>query len=269
MERTNKLSPFESVFKYIYELGKNKYQSLKLETLTTKQWKELKFDESSIVNIQKELNKAYLSKRPNYKLSSDENIIKEIKSKTKQLNVNNITRTKAYFDFYIKHPEIHWAFLAHMVSRNGGWNMTDLKGSLLNGLLETKEKDNFFLFLEKANWTIFNDAFPQLLLYERSKLNDKSYFHLLPHFNVSLFMTTLWEAFYHCRNSQLLTVSLIINEQQHLEQHVMKKHNFMENILNSWEYKLQELFQLTQVVFPYGNKKKNMSVGRKKSPKLY
>ena len=58
--------------------------------------------------------------------------------------MNNITRTKAYFDIYQKYPEIHWAFLGHMVSRNGGWNMTDLKGDFLTRLL-TKKKGMIIL----------------------------------------------------------------------------------------------------------------------------
>ena len=72
----------------------------------------------------------------------DQQLLQRIRLKTEQLNVNNVTRTKAYLDFYIAHPEIHWAFLGHMVSRNGGWNMTDLKGEFLTraygGTIQTR-----------------------------------------------------------------------------------------------------------------------------------
>ncbi|WP_212982334.1 DUF2515 family protein, partial [Bacillus paramobilis] len=62
-----------------------------------------------------------------YKLTKEEQlIINKIKIQTEQLNKNNVTRTRAYYQFYIQYPEIHWALLGHMVSRNGGWNMTDL-----------------------------------------------------------------------------------------------------------------------------------------------
>jgi len=67
--------------------------------------------------------------------SGDQQLLHIIRLKTKQLNVNNVTRTKACLDFYIFRPEINWAFLGHMVSRNGGWNMTDLKGELLSRLM--------------------------------------------------------------------------------------------------------------------------------------
>lgn len=246
----------EKVPTLFYSMGKNKYKTVTTELFTRKDWKKLKLDEDVISNVQKKLNESKITSGPIYSLSSDIKIINEIKEETNRLNLNNVTRTGAYLDFYIKNPEVHWAFLAHLVSRNGGWNMTDIKGSLLEDLLDNDEKTNFFLFLETANWTIFNDAYPQLLLYERSKVKGKSYFHLLPQLNVSSFMNPIWEEFYHTRNSQLLTISLIINEQQHLETKVMSNPYFKEKVLNSWQYKFQELFHLTQVFFPYGSQKK-------------
>ncbi|WJH32243.1 DUF2515 domain-containing protein [Paenibacillus sp. CC-CFT747] len=57
-----------------------------------------------------------------------ERLLRRIRRETAEGNRNNVTRTAAYWTFYRQHAELHWAFLAHMVSRNGGWNMTDLKG---------------------------------------------------------------------------------------------------------------------------------------------
>jgi len=103
------------------------------------------------------------------KLSIEEQgIIHQIKEITHRLNKNNVTRTMAYLHFYSQYPEIHWSFLGHMVSRNAGWNMTDLKGDLLARLLSEKEHQQYFDFIERGNWIIFQDAFPQLLLYEQS-----------------------------------------------------------------------------------------------------
>ena len=83
-----------------------------------------------------------------YKLTKEEQlIINKIKIQTEQLNKNNVTRTRAYYQFYIQYPEIHWALLGHMVSRNGGcWNMTDLKGDLYTRILSEKDRFIFFLF---------------------------------------------------------------------------------------------------------------------------
>ncbi len=115
----------------------------------------------------------------------DQQLLQMIRLKTKQLNVNNVTRTKAYLDFYIFRPEIHWAFLGHMVSRNGGWNMTDLKGEFLSRLMNEQSKQDFFSFLERGNWLIFQDAYPQFLLYEESLFQSRNLFYLLPYLNVS------------------------------------------------------------------------------------
>src|SRR5699024_7697380 len=121
----------------------------------------------------------------------DQILIRQIKESTRQLNLNNVTRTTAYFDYYRKHPEIHWALLGHMVSRNGGWNMTDLKGELLSKLLSEAEQKDYFLFLERGNWLIFQDVYPQLLLYEESLKRETSLFYLLSFFHVSIFMEVM------------------------------------------------------------------------------
>lgn len=79
--------------------------------------------------------------------AKERQLISRIRAVTAEHNENNVTRTAAYLDFYLRHREIHWAFLGHMVSRNGGWNMTDLKGELLMRLLsEDEQRSFFFLF---------------------------------------------------------------------------------------------------------------------------
>ncbi|WP_253263926.1 DUF2515 family protein [Geobacillus sp. BMUD] len=81
-------------------------------------------------------------------LSAEEkSIVAAIRRKTAEHNRNNVTRTAAYLTFFERHREIHWAFLAHLVSRNGGWNMTDLRGGLLPFLLpEQIVAPLFFVF---------------------------------------------------------------------------------------------------------------------------
>ena len=64
------------------------------------------------------------------------------------------------------------------------------KGDLYTKLLSEKDQFTFF-FLERGNWLIFQDVYPQFLLYEQSVKKQKS-FHLLPHLNVSTFMETMW-----------------------------------------------------------------------------
>ncbi|MFT9596221.1 DUF2515 domain-containing protein [Mesobacillus sp.] len=200
-------------------------------------------------NLQKNQEEK-LAKSPT---SEEIKIIQKIKRKTEQLNENNITRTKAYLDFYKKHPEIHWAFLAHMVSRNGGWSMTDLKAELLTRLLSKKEKNSFFSFLERGNWLIFQDAFPQLLLYEESLKRKESLFRLLPHFNVSIFIETVWEYYWELSNSSLLTMGLIINEQNYIENRVIQNQNYIKDVFSTLEFEIQDFLSFNQILFPYND----------------
>ncbi|MGE6377552.1 DUF2515 family protein [Peribacillus muralis] len=180
-------------------------------------------------------------------------LVKSIRTETAALNRNNLTRTQAYLAYYHRNPEVHWAFLAHMVSRNGGYHMTDLKGSSMTQLLSQAERQNFFLFLERANSAIFADAFPQLLLYEHSKQKELRLKKYFPVFHISRFMAPIWESFIKEPHSPLLTTSLIINEQRMIQERVLKRTRHGE-ILQRLDFQLQEFLGFTKVIFPYGNK---------------
>ncbi|WP_059173496.1 DUF2515 domain-containing protein [Bacillus sp. FJAT-27445] len=182
-------------------------------------------------------------------------IVQDIRNRTSRLNLNNITRTKAYLDFFVQYPEIHWAFLAHMVSRNGGWNMTDLKGSLVGRLLTKKEAEAYFSFLERANWLIFLDAFPQLLLYEESQKRGRNLFHLLPYLGVSGFMEPIWNHFWVEKDLRTLTYGLIANEQNYLEARVLQNPSFKNKVFNTLEFLLQDVLSMNHILFPYESRK--------------
>ncbi|CCF12647.1 conserved hypothetical protein [Brevibacillus laterosporus GI-9] len=183
----------------------------------------------------------------------DQILIRQIKESTRQLNLNNVTRTTAYFDYYRKHPEIHWALLGHMVSRNGGWNMTDLKGELLSKLLSDAEQKDYFLFLERGNWLIFQDVYPQLLLYEESLKRETSLFYLLSFFHVSVFMEVMWDHFWKNGDRYLLAIALVINEQSYLEKRVIQNPYYQKAVLETKEFKVQDLLSLNQILFPCCN----------------
>ncbi|PPA68925.1 YjzC family protein [Jeotgalibacillus proteolyticus] len=192
----------------------------------------------------------------------EKELVKEINKKTSMLNQTNVTRTQAYFDFYQRHPEIHWALLAHLVSRNGGWSMTDLKGNLLEFVFSEQQKEDFFAFLEKANAFIFHDAFPQLLLYEKSKNDRQNYFKLLPFFGVSSFMEPIWHSFLNSPSSKLLTVALIINEQHYIEQRLISNSHFQKKVYESRLFRIQEFFHFNYIVFPHRNFGQTQLIGR-------
>lgn len=177
-------------------------------------------------------------------------IIRDIREETLSLNKNNLLRTKAYLKFYLENKEVHWSFLAHMVSRNGGWNMTDLKGSLIGKLLSPNEIRSFFEFLEKANAIIFHDAYAQLLLYRLSKKTNENLAYLLPFLGVSSFMKPVWDYFWNKRHSSFLTAALIVNEQQHLQK-LIEISNYKSEVLNTFLFQTQERLGFTDVLLPY------------------
>lgn len=183
----------------------------------------------------------------------DQARIEQIRTETFSRNRNNVTRTEAYRKIYLRRPELHWALLAHMVSRNGGWNMTDLQGEWLPRLLKEEDRRAIFQFLERSNAYIFHDAYPQLRLYEHSLSAGRSLFYLLPMFNVSRFMQPAWERFWRDRDPVPLTVALIVNEQHYIEERIVQKPYFRDNVLHTAAAELQKLLQLNAVIFPYGD----------------
>nr|WP_254119063.1 DUF2515 family protein [Bacillus sp. FJAT-29790] len=185
----------------------------------------------------------------------DERLLRKIRGLTAEHNLNNVTRTKAYLNFYRKYPEVHWAFLGHMVSRNGGWNMTDLKGELLSKLLDERTKKDFFGFLERGNWLIFQDAYPQFLVYDESIKREQNLFHLLPHLNISIFMQSVWNYFWHHRDKTTLTIALVINEQSYLEKQVIQNAFFKDKVLDTLEFMLQDILSLNHILFPFVDEK--------------
>lgn len=195
-------------------------------------------------------------------LSHDEkDIITYISHKTNQYNKDNVTRTAAYLKFYQEYPEIEWALLAHLVSRNSGWNMTDLKGECLPHLLSEQEQVDFFMFLERGNWLIFQDAYPQLLLYEESKKQHKPLFHLLPAMNISSFMEASWYFFWYRPSKTMLTYALITNEQHYIEDRLVQSQQIQKNVLGTIEFKLQDLLSLNHILIPYQKGTEIMIIG--------
>ncbi|GGE56610.1 DUF2515 family protein [Priestia taiwanensis] len=177
-------------------------------------------------------------------------LIAYIQKETEIYNCDNISRTKAYEAYYKRNDEIKWSFLAGMVSRNAGWNMTDLtQGGVLDGL-HKEERTRLFLTYERANWLIFLDAYPQLLLYEVSKKRGKSFVHLLPFFHVSVFMKREWERYMESGDTARICVALIINEQHIIQKPVIDHPYFSKEVFQSFHFHVQEWLRISYVVFP-------------------
>lgn len=192
--------------------------------------------------------------------TEDHKLLHTIKTETAQYNLDNITRTKAYFVFYMEFEEIHWALLAHMVSRNAGWTMTDLKGEYLPTILSSSKREAFFTFLERGNWLIFQDVFPQLLLYKYSVVQSRELFYLLPHLHVSAFMSVIWTWYWKTRDPYLLTSALIINEQSYIEARLIQNQQYKDSVLDTIPFKVQDLLNTNAVLFPMKGEGGNVSL---------
>lgn len=206
----------------------------------------------SFSDVKKELKKKAKKKTSGLPdlSENDKRCIQVIKEQTRQLNQNNVTRTQAYFQFYLQHPEIHWAFLGHMVSRNVGWNMTDLKGELLTKLLSDKEQKDFFSFLERGSWLIFQDVYPQFLIYDLSVRGRKEMFHLLRCFHVSTFMETMWRYFWNSGDQAALAFAMVINEQSYLEKRLIRNQHYKKIVLDTVSFKMYDFLNFNNIIFP-------------------
>lgn len=177
-------------------------------------------------------------------------LLRRIERQTAVKNADNISRTNAYKAFYDCHPEIKWSLLASFVSRNAGWSMTDLKGSLFQLGLRESQQRWFFLAYERANWLIFSDAYPRLLLYHWSVKIGKPLFSYLQLLGVSQFMTEEWTRFWHERNTERLMYALIINEQNTIQTPIIQNPSFKKNVFGTIPFYLSDWFHFNTVIFP-------------------
>ncbi|WP_448973885.1 DUF2515 domain-containing protein [Mesobacillus sp. LC4] len=177
-------------------------------------------------------------------------VIDKIRLQTEEKNLDNISRTSAYLDFYLEYPEMIWAFLASMVSRNGGYNMCDLEGDWFPKFLDRPIRKRLFLTYERANWLIFRDAYSQLLLYSYSTKESSPMFHLLKFLDVSTFMEKEWQVFWEHGDKKRLMTALIINEQNVIHNPVIKHHVNKKRVFNTMMFSFEDHLHFSTVLFP-------------------
>lgn len=90
--------------------------------------------------------------------------LRRLASELDARNVDNVSRTESYLELYAwtrEHPpDLPWVLMAHLVSRNAGYLMTDL-GRRIEGIPEKDVRgllESLFVLLERANYLIFHDA---------------------------------------------------------------------------------------------------------------
>lgn len=152
-------------------------------------------------------------------------IVRKILRERYYLNYNNLTRTNFYAAYWQRNQEIPWALLANHVSRNAGYQMTDIARykkvfSMFNsGFILTPATwvsrlvvliaeygghdtlDALFTLLECGNYLIFKDVYPPLRIYELAKnnfSNQNLYLELLQReeFKIDDFIKQKWYDFF-------------------------------------------------------------------------
>ena len=181
-------------------------------------------------------------------------LLRTIQKQTENRNKDNITRTKAYEAFFAMHPTIHWSYLAGMVSRNAGWNMCDLESTTYKILMTPSFRKLLFLTYEQANWLIFRDAYPQLLLYHYSTKWSRPLFHLCKYFYISSFIEAEWNLFWRVHDEKRLVYSMIVNEQHIIDLPVIRKGPY-NTVFHSLHFLFQDILHFSTVLFPnrYGD----------------
>ncbi|HEY4121252.1 MAG TPA: DUF2515 family protein [Byssovorax sp.] len=142
-------------------------------------------------------------------------------------NADNTTRTASYLELYAvtraRQPELPWLLMAHLVSRNAGYLMSDLARTIDRGdaVFSRASLEELFVFLERANWLIFWDAWHHVamhLLGRSRELGDR----------VAPLVRTIWPRYegyaVHGVDAPLeraLVLDLVQNEQEIIERYVV------------------------------------------------
>lgn len=132
-------------------------------------------------------------------------------------NVDNVARTDSYLQLYAwtrdAGRELPWVLMAHLVSRNAGYLMSDLarqldgKAGADPALAAAME--NLFALLERANFLIFEDAWHHTLSY---LLGDP-----LESPRVPRFMIDAWSR--HDPADERTIVLQLVHNEQHVIEH--------------------------------------------------
>jgi hypothetical protein len=75
-------------------------------------------------------------------------------------------------------------------------------------------------------------------------------------------METIWNHFWIYRDTFILAIALVINEQSYLETRVLDNKAFKKEVFNTVEFKLQDYLSLNHILFPYVKNEKIELLGQ-------
>lgn len=145
-------------------------------------------------------------------------------------NHDNVARTDSYLELYSmtceRGADFPWLLLAHLVSRNAGYMMTAVARSIDDERrgFSIEALEQLFLFLERANYLIFYDAWHHVLMHLLGRTCE-----LQPP-RVSSHMCAAYQrhgaAVESAEAERALVVDLVTNEQNLIEHRVVHHARF-------------------------------------------
>jgi hypothetical protein len=143
--------------------------------------------------------------------------LRELRNELVERNRDNVSRTASYLELYAwtrdRGPELPWLFMAHLVSRNAGYLMTDLARRLAGDAARDPSLSSamrtLFVLLERGNFLIFYDAWHHVCSY---LAGDQ-----LTSPRTPVFMCEAWGRFDTTRDQRQLVLDLVHNEQNLIE----------------------------------------------------
>jgi hypothetical protein len=132
-------------------------------------------------------------------------------------NRDNLTRTESYLELYAwtraNGCELPWVLMAHLVSRNAGYQMSDLGRHLARGAdpVQSEAVKWLFVLLERGNFLIFWDAWFHVLHALAGRVST-----LTPP-RTPRFMIDAWARYQRDGGERQLVIDLVTNEQNLIE----------------------------------------------------
>lgn len=146
-------------------------------------------------------------------------------------NADNVGRTQAYLELYTHtvdrgdEPDLPWLLMAHLVSRNAGYLMTEQAATIARirrgesrAGFSADALEELFLFLERANRLIFHDAWwhvPHLIERREGELREGR----TPRFVIEAYRRHR-ELPTDATSERALVLDLVTNEQRYIERRV-------------------------------------------------
>jgi hypothetical protein len=138
-------------------------------------------------------------------------------------NRDNVSRTESYLELYAhtaaNPPDLPWLLMAHLVSRNAGYWMSDLAARMERKPEQAEGLTNLFLLLERANFLIFHDAWYHVLQYLSGREPQAG--------RAPRFIREAWARHRADPSREReLVLDLVINEQNYIEHRVVHAPRF-------------------------------------------